>query len=343
MSQDLRRKVAYFGPREKVYPKGADPEVPGLPFNWRRILCMSWPFPVAGPCGNVYADAEHAIAAFRAHYTTNNPALANLFRPEHEAFRPPRVCRRWSTNNGLSLLLSDPDDRVWFVVRDRCMFDLVYQRVCRDEVFRRILAALCDRGYLPVYHVRTADAQTYWGAIIDRSKLNLTTSTTQENSSVNLSDLARERAEVWSDNPGSILVGKNRLGYLMKAALEQYRLLYDVGMQLRAKVPPGTEVVPALPLSQIVPPLLPGRVFTGPLEEPPSPPRGPPCKRPRATDMDSPDSPKQDLSPSRDPPITNDDVNAIIDDLCDADIEHSRHSHCYDSPSNSSPELALFF
>lgn len=254
MSADLRRRIAYFGPREKVYPTDADTEVPGLPTNWRRVLCMSWPFPVAGPCGNVYADTEHAIAAFRAHYTTNNPALAQLFRPEHEPFSVWRVCRRWSTNNGLSLLLSEPDDRVWFVIRDRCMFDLIYQRVCRDEQYRHILGTIIDAGYIPVYHVRTADSHTYWGAIIDRTKINLTQAAPAQAAPVNLEELAKEKAVVWSDDPTSILIGKNRLGSLMQAALDQYRRVYLTGISLRAKVLSSVSKVPAIPLTKLTPP-----------------------------------------------------------------------------------------
>jgi len=251
MSADLRRRVAYFGPREKVYPTDADAEVVGLPRDWRRVLCMSWPSPVAGPCGNVYADIEHAIAAFRAHYTTNNPALAQLFRPEHAPFSVWRVCRRWSTNNGLSLLLSEPDDRVWFVIRDRCMFDLLYQRVCRDETFRRVLTVLVDAGYLPVYHVRTADSHTYWGAIIDRTKINLTQSAPAQAAPVNLSELAHEKSNVWSDDPSSILIGKNRLGSLMVSAFEQYRRVYTTGVFLRAKVLSSVSRIPDVPITPI--------------------------------------------------------------------------------------------
>lgn len=251
MSADLRRKVAYFGPREKVYPRDADAEIPGLPRDWRRILCMAWPSPVCGPCGVVYGDVEHAIAAFRAHYTTNNPALAQLYRPEHEPFNVWRVLRRWSTSNGLSLLLSEPDDRVWFVIRDRCMFDLVYQRVCRDEPYRKILSTVVDQGYLPVYHVRTADSHTYWGAIIDRTKINLTQSTPSQSDPVDLEQLATEKEKVWTDDPSTILVGKNRLGRLMVAALEQYRRVYEVGVSLRAKVLASVPNIPSIPLTPI--------------------------------------------------------------------------------------------
>ena len=251
MSADLRRRIAYFGPREKVYPTDGESEVPGLPRNWRRVLCMSWPSPVAGPCGNVYADTEHAIAAFRAHYTTNNPALAQLFRPEHEPFAVWRVCRRWSTNNGLSLLLSEPDDRVWFVIRDRCMFDLIYQRVCRDDQYRLILSTLIDAGHLPVYHVRTADSHTYWGAIIDRTKINLTQAAPAQVAPVDLTELAKEKSVVYSDDPSSILIGKNRLGRLMVSALEQYRRVYVTGVQLRAKVLSSVSKLPDVPLTEI--------------------------------------------------------------------------------------------
>lgn len=274
MSGDLRRRVAYFGPREKVYAHDADSEVPGLPRDWRRVLSMSWPSPVAGPCGNLYADIEHALIAFRIHYTTNNPALAQLFRAEHEAFAGSRACRRWGTNNGLSLLLSDPDDRVWFIVRDRCMFDLVWQRLCRDEAYRHIVSVLVDLQYLPVYHVRTADQDTYWGAIIDRSKLNLTSSTSAENAAVDLGALSRERSTTWPDDPGSILVGKNRLGYIMRSAYIQHRALYGRGIPVRPKaIQLANDRLPVFPITPLVLP------SAAPSSSPDSDP--PPSKRPR--------------------------------------------------------------
>lgn len=248
MSQDLRRRIAYFGPREKVYNKDEDSEIPGLPRQWRRILCMAWPHNVAGPCGNIYTDTEHAIAAFRAHYTTNNPALANLFRPEHEAFQNFRVCRRWSTNNGLSLLMSDPDDRVWYVVRDRCMFDLIFQRVARDDMFRHIMSTLCNRDYLPVYHVRTADSTTYWGAIIDKELVQ--SHTLNSSNKMDLDTLANDMEQGGVTNPSFFLVGKNRLGNIMVQAYKQWVHLYCVGMSLRARVVNVSEV-PRIGLTQI--------------------------------------------------------------------------------------------
>lgn len=329
MSADLRRRIAYFGPREKVYADDAESEVPGLPKDWRRVLCMSWPSPVAGPCGNVYADTEHAIAAFRAHYTTNNPALAQLFRPEHEPFAVWRVCRRWSTNNGLSLLLSEPDDRVWFVVRDRCMFDLVYQRVCRDDQYRHILGTLVDAGHVPVYHVRTADSHTYWGAIIDRTKINLTQAAPAQVAPVNLDELAKEKAGVWADDPTSILIGKNRLGSLMVSALEQYRRVYLTGVSLRAKVLSSVSKLPAIPLT--------------PIQDPPPPPASPTrlsIKRSfssssSARDEDLTSCESDSLAPTpknarvAEPYYDQDAVEAIIDDLLAGDEEREEEDSIF--------------
>ena len=246
MSQDLRRKIAYFGPREKVYATDDCSEIDGLPRNWRRVLCMSWPHEVIGPCGNVYSDTEHAIAAFRAHYTTNNPALAQLFRPENAHFQNFRVCRRWSTNNGLSLLMSDPDDRVWYVIRDRCMFDIIYQRVARDEVYRQILYTLLQRDFLPVYHVRTADTTTYWGAIINREKIQTVHSVAP--SSVDLDKLADHCASTTTTDSSTILIGKNRLGSIMISAMKQYLHVYQHGMPLKAKIS-NVPIVPIIELT----------------------------------------------------------------------------------------------
>ena len=324
MSADLRRRVAYFGPREKVYQTDGDAEISGLPKNWRRGLCMSWPSPVAGPCGNVYADTAHAIAAFRAHYTTNNPALAPLFRPEHAPFSVWRVCRRWSSNNGLSLLLSEPDDRVGFGGRDRCMFDLLYQRVCRDEDFRRILSVLVDAGYLPVYHVRTADSHTYWGAIIDRTKINLTQAAPAQAAPVNLTQLAKEKTNVWTDDPSSILIGKNRLGSLMVSALDQSRRVYLTGVSLRAKVLSSVSRIPDVPLTPINEPACAAPV-------PPAPPAltassKRPSSPPVVTDEDitSCESGSTSCTPKRFKStgfFSEDQVEAIIDDLFAGDEE----------------------
>jgi hypothetical protein len=161
-----------------------------------------------------------------------------------------RLCRRWSSNNGFSMLLSEPDDRVWFVIRDRCMFDLLYQRLCRDELYRRVLTTVIDMGYLPVYHVRTADSNTYWGAIMDRTKLTLTG---QASVPVDLAQLSMEKSSVFTDDPRTLLIGKNRLGALMVATVEQYRRVYVHGQSLRARVVPLLEKVPDTPLTPLYP------------------------------------------------------------------------------------------
>lgn len=236
MSSDLRRGVAYFGPREKVYKRGTSCELPGLPLNWRRVLCTGYPFPVVGPMGCVYRTIDHAMAGFRVHYSTNNPCLAFLFRHENTRFARVHTCREWSSNNALSLLLTSPDDRVWFVIRDRCMYDLVFQRICRDAEYRGVLQFLIEQKYLPVYHVKTAHAHTYWGGIIDKTKLNLTTVSAEQNRAASLDLLAEVSVDMSSLDPASIIVGKNRLGFIMKSAMETYRQVYDCKMALRVDV-----------------------------------------------------------------------------------------------------------
>ena len=319
MSADLRRRIAYFGPREKVYGQDADSEVPGLPKEWRRVLSMAWPCTVAGPCGNLYADTEHAIAAFRAHYTTNNPALAQLYRPEHEPFNVWRVCRRWSTNNGFSLLLSEPDERVWFVIRDRCMFDLVYQRVCRDSSYRHILATLVDSGYVPVYHVRTADAHTYWGATLDRNKIILTQAAPAQAAPVDLDDLAKEKAHVFQDDPSTLLVGKNRLGVLMVSALEQFRRVYENGTPLRARVLTSVSSIPAIPLSPL------SDVSRAPEAQPPtlsacrSTSSSPIFGEEDGTSVETASDCPTPMSKKRKHPEDGEEIESIIDDLFDVE------------------------
>ena len=236
MSSDLRRRVAYFGPREKVYTKPEDCELQGLPLDWRRVLCTGYPSAVVGPMGCVYRTIEHAMAAFRVHYSTSNPCLAFLFRHENHRFSPITNCKEWSSFNALSMLLCNPDDRVWYVVRDRCMYDLVFQRICRDDTYRQVLRYLIEQRFLPVYHVRTAYAQTYWGGIIDKTKLNLTTTSAEQNRAASLDMLAEVSMEISCFDPASIIVGKNRLGFIMKSAMETYIQIYHVKMVLRANV-----------------------------------------------------------------------------------------------------------
>ena len=104
---------------------------------------------------------------------------------------------------------------------------------------------------MPVYHVRTADSHTYWGAIIDRTKINLTQSIPSQSDPVDLEGLAAEKEKVWTDDPSTILVGKNRLGRLMVSALEQYRRVYEIGVSLRAKVLASVPNIPPIPLTPI--------------------------------------------------------------------------------------------
>ena len=235
-SSDLRRGVAYFGSREKLYNSVDDTEIAGLPVNWRRLLCTSYPSFVVGPMGCIYRDIDHALAAFRVHYSTSNPCLSFLWRHENTKFQSNYVCKEWSTNNSLSMLMASPDDRVWFVVRDRCMFDLVFQRIARDDQYRHVLKTLVEQRILPVYHVRTAYSQTYWGGIINKAKLNLTTSTADENRAASLSMLADVSVQALNLDPSNLILGRNRLGLIMKHAMQTYTQIYDVGMLLRADV-----------------------------------------------------------------------------------------------------------
>ena len=227
MSHDLRRRLAYFGPREKVYPDGHT-EIEGLPQNWRRVLGMSYPSPVVGPFGCVYADMEHAICAYRYLYTSNRPVYGQMFRAEVPRFAGSSMCRRWGSANGMSLLLTDPNDRIWFLVRDRCMFDVVFQRISRDEVYRLILTSLVDAQYTPVYHVRTANEATYWGATMNRE---LQTNTMYDRSprQEDMETLYDEAEKYMYREGRDMLVGDNRLGQIMVEALFAYRKLQSDG------------------------------------------------------------------------------------------------------------------
>ena len=223
MSHDLRRRLAYFGPREKLY-SGDNTEINGLPRNWRRVLGMSYPSPVVGPFGCVYADIEHAICGFRYLYTSNRPVYSQMFRAEVQKFSGSSMCRRWGSANGMSLLLTDPNDRVWILVRDRCMFDLVFQRISRDSVYREILSTLVDAQYMPVYHVRTANDMTYWGATMNRETV---TNTLHDRSPQE--DEETLYAEALKHNhrsPKEMLIGENRLGDIMVEALQAYRQVH---------------------------------------------------------------------------------------------------------------------
>jgi len=259
MSADLRRHVAYFGPREKVYPCSSKAELPNMPPNWRRILSQSHPFPIVGPFGNIYADMEHALIAFRFSYASSCPHYSELFRMEHAAFAKSKTCRRFGSSNGLSLLQTNPDDRIWFVVRDKCMFDVVYQRICRDVKYRTILRELVKRRYLPVYHVRTADASTYWGATMNKNLLRFTNKSgvSLENSDQPhglLDTLSKEcQASNFDADPSKLLLGQNRLGQIMVHAFNIYREVYEVGLSIR-NITSGDDALtfkgyPATPLS----------------------------------------------------------------------------------------------
>ena len=254
MSADLRRHIAYFGPREKVYANSSKAEVPNMPPNWRRVLSQSYPFPIVGPFGNVYSDMEHALIAFRYMYASSCPHYSELFRMEHGLFAKSKTCRRFGSSNGLSLLQTDPDDRVWSIVKDKCMFDIVYQRICRDVKYRSILRELVRRRYLPVYHVRTADESTYWGATMDKTLLKYTNKPAPITDKT-IDDLA-EAAEIanFETDPSKLLVGKNRLGEIMVHAYNIYREVYDIGVTVRNVVPgdslyimPGTHATPIHP------------------------------------------------------------------------------------------------
>lgn len=225
MSQDIRRRLAYFGPREKVYPRLDQTEVHGLPVNWRRILSMSYRSPVVGPFGCVYADIEHALCAYRYLYTSNRPVYATLFRSEVARFAGSPMCRRWGSANGMSLLLTDPNDRIWYLVRDQCMFELVFQRYMRDPEYHFILTKLVDAQLLPVYHVRTANDSTYWGATINR---DLVSNTLYDRSPKETPDQMYQEAEKSVNmRPSDLLIGRNRLGEIMLEVVMSYRQFYD--------------------------------------------------------------------------------------------------------------------
>lgn len=252
MSADLRRGFAYFGCRERVYTHMEFPEFDGLPCDWRRQLCTSQKSPVVGPFGNVFPTIDHALMAFRFMYTSNNPALTYLFRSEHSTFHNMKLARRWSDVNGMSLLMCDPDARLWIIVRDRCMFDLVFQRICRDESYRKILSTLIKHRVLPVYHVRTATDQTYWGAIMDKSKFTPNKVSNVENCEAMIEDAYNRPGRDVSCNKLEYLVGRNRLGCIMKEAMCMYDEVYNVGMPLRIHIPSMESThLPPIPISPI--------------------------------------------------------------------------------------------
>ena len=257
MSADLRRGFAYFGCRERVYTHMEFPEFDGLPCDWRRQLCTSQKSPVVGPFGNVFPTIDHALMAFRFMYTSNNPALTYLFRSEHSTFHNMKLARRWSDVNGMSLLMCDPDARLWIIVRDRCMFDLVFQRICRDETYRKILSTLIKHRVLPVYHVRTATDQTYWGAIMDKSKFTPNKVSNVEDCELMVEEAYHRPGRDVSCNKLEYLVGRNRLGCIMKEAMCMYDEVYNVGMPLRIHIPSMESThLPAIPISPIETPEL---------------------------------------------------------------------------------------
>lgn len=229
MSRDIRRKYAYFGPREKVYQYHHQTELPNFPLDWRRILCISYRSPVIGPFGCVYDDIEHAMCAYRYLHTTNEPMFANYFRSEYESMRGSNPCRIWGQTIGMSRLRLDPNDRVWNLLRDRCMFDLIIQRIGRDPDFAFILGQIIELGYTPVYHIRTSTATTYWGATLDKSKISNTSIDRNPPSTVSESDLKHLEA-TWSIDTHEMLIGKNRLGTIMVDAYNAFKRMQHQGL-----------------------------------------------------------------------------------------------------------------
>jgi hypothetical protein len=215
-----------------------------------------------GPFGNVYSDMEHALIAFRYLYASSCPHYSELFRMEHDSFAKSKTCRRFGSSNGLSLLQTDPDDRVWYIIRDKCMFDIVYQRICRDVKYRSVLRELVRRRYLPVYHVRTADTTTYWGATMNKELLKFTnksgvpSSADDESSMMETLAFASERCNHDAD-PSSLLVGQNRLGQIMVHAYNVYREVHEVGVVVRNVVPGDDGYrLPSIPITPIHPHVL---------------------------------------------------------------------------------------
>jgi hypothetical protein len=104
------------------------------------------------------------------------------------------------------------------------MFDVVFQRISRDEMYRLIVGTLVDSQYLPVYHVRTANETTYWGATMNR---DLVTNTAYDRSprQEDLETLYEEADKYNYRTPQEMLVGDNRLGHIMVEALNAYRQL----------------------------------------------------------------------------------------------------------------------
>jgi hypothetical protein len=154
-------------------------------------------------------------------YTSNRPIYGQMFRAEVNRFAGSSMCRRWGSANGMSLLLTDPNDRIWFLIRDRCMFDFVYQRIARDEVYRHVLETLVDAQYLPVYHVRTANEMTYWGATMNRESTSNTL--TDRSPKEDLETMYLEASRHSYNSPKELLVGENRLGEIMVDAIQAYR------------------------------------------------------------------------------------------------------------------------
>lgn len=248
MSQDIRRRLAYFGAREKLYTDSDQVEIPGLPLNWRRVLSLSFPSPIVGPFGCVYADMEHAVCAYRYLHTSNAPSYANYFRTEYDAMAGTAACRRWGCANGMSRQLADPNDRLWMVVRDRCMYDVVYQRMCRDPLYYKVMDTLVVARCFPVYHVRTANANTYWGATMDRTRLLHTQKDRSPSGSGEdaLRDLLAHEEGVPPSFPKDILIGRNRLGEIMLEAYYAVNQFYNAQHTTKFHSVVGPHLPPAL-------------------------------------------------------------------------------------------------
>jgi len=222
------------------------------------------------------------------------------------------------------------------------MYDLVFQRICRDDVYRSVLSTLIDQGYLPVYHVRTADENTYWGGIIAKERLPVAGGTGTQGPVPGVSmehsvdSLAAEREAGLFLEPGRLIQGKNRLGEIMRAAMDSYRLLQK-GHPMRSKVI-ETEIshVPNYPLTPLCVEAVPtksgsskrAKVIVAVQQQ--QQPQPPPATSSAPAPAPPTPAPSPVLAAAVDPPTPRSTIDDIIDDFDSFADEMVRSGTCLD-------------
>lgn len=224
MSMDFRIGVAYFGRRERVYSDDTASELPNAPRKWRQILSWCYEFPIRGSQGLEYPTMYHALMSYRIMYCAeNNPVISQICAGP--LLNSLHTCSKWTSPNNMSVLQLNPDENIWFIMRERICLDLVLQRLYHDTEFRDILRQVVEQGLIPVYHLRTAKQNTsFWGGCVELAS-DIHHNSTSDRTVPQGIDVAVQRIrDKWQGIP---MQGKNMLGNIYLEAYRQFTRFYQ--------------------------------------------------------------------------------------------------------------------